>query len=589
MMPDAASDAPLERAADRLLLRGARRGGGPVALLAIASLAGAGAQALLPAVIGWTVNAVLGQAGPPGAGAAARTAPTTAWLAVCAVLVVIIVGSGACVQLVTGISTARTTAWLRSVVTGHLLTGGPPVGGGFQAGDVVSRIGAGATAAGSAPANAVLAVTGAVLPVASVVALGLIDPWLLLVFLLGLAVLVRTVRSFTRGTSEVTVQYQREQGTIAARLLDALAGARTIAAAGTRDQEAARVLEPLGRLSRHGRHFWRLQARIAAQGSLVIPLLQVAVLAVAGLELARHRISPGGLLAASQYAVLGAGIGVTLGQLGQLARARAGGRRVAELLAVRPPGYGPERLPAGRGCLSLRGVTALAGGEPVLRGLDFTIPGGACVAVVGASGAGKSVLAGLAGRLADPDEGEVTLDGVPLHRLTRDELRRAVVYAFERPALFGQTVGEAIGFGLSRPPPRRLAQAAEAACANEFIGRLPDGMRTPLAQAPMSGGELQRLGLARTFAHAADARLVILDDATSSLDTVTEMQVGRALTGELSGRTRLIIAHRASTAARADLVAWLDGGGLRALGPHQRLWADPRYRAVFQQDRDGAA
>jgi len=97
----------------------------------------------------------------------------------------------------------------------------------------------------------------------------------------------------------------------------------------------------------------------------------------------------------------------------------------------------------------------------------------------------------------------------------------------------------------------------------------------------MSGGELQRIGLARAFAHMARARLLILDDAMSSLDTVTEMQVAAALTTRLGHRTCLIIAHRASTAARADLVAWLDGGKLRALRPHQALWRDPEYRSVF--------
>jgi ATP-binding cassette subfamily B protein len=108
-------------------------------------------------------------------------------------------------------------------------------------------------------------------------------------------------------------------------------------------------------------------------------------------------------------------------------------------------------------------------------------------------------------------------------------------------------------------------------------------------EAPMSGGEIQRVGLARAFAHADQARLLILDDAMSSLDTVTEMQVSRALTGRLGNRTRLIIAHRAATAARADVVAWLDGGKLRALAPHRDLWRDSHYRSVFTTETAGSA
>jgi ATP-binding cassette subfamily B protein len=143
-------------------------------------------------------------------------------------------------------------------------------------------------------------------------------------------------------------------------------------------------------------------------------------------------------------------------------------------------------------------------------------------------------------------------------------------------------VAETIGLGVDRPPPERVRLAARAAHADEFIGRLPGGYDAPLADTPMSGGEVQRIGLARALAH--DARVLVLDDATSSLDTVTERQIGVALTGELSGRTRLIIARRASTASRADLVAWLDGGRLRALEPHAVLWDDPDYRAVFAAD-----
>jgi len=334
-------------------------------------------------------------------------------------------------------------------------------------------------------------------------------------------------------------------------------------------------------LRARGEASWRIQGRAAAQGMIIVPALQVIVLAVAGVRLAQHRITPGDLIAASQYATLAVGFGASIGQLNRLGRARGGSRRAAALLAQPRPGYGTDSLQGGPGQLRLRDVTVLRGGEAVLAGLDLTVPGGSAVAVVGRSGAGKSTLASVAGRLIDPDEGEITLDGLDLRRLAPHALRDAIVYAFERPALFGETPLEAISFGAFRPSREQVLSAAADSRAATFLTRLPGGMQASLDATPMSGGEVQRLGLARAFAHAVWARLLILDDATSSLDTATEMLVSRVLTDQMRDRTRLIVAHRATTAARADLVAWLDSGRLRALAPHRELWADADYRAIF--------
>jgi ATP-binding cassette subfamily B protein len=220
-------------------------------------------------------------------------------------------------------------------------------------------------------------------------------------------------------------------------------------------------------------------------------------------------------------------------------------------------------------------VTARAGDTTLLDRVDLALPGGATVAVVGRSGAGKSVLAALATRLREPDEGQIILDGVPLHLLTHDDLRAAVSCAFERPVLVGATVSDAIGLGL---PADRVRAAARATRAHDFVSRLPDGYDTPLADAPMSGGEAQRLGLARAW---NAERLLVLDDATSSLDMVTELQIGQALSDDRDRRTRLIVTHRAATAARADLVVWLDSGRVLGVGPHEQLWSAAAYREVF--------
>ncbi|HET9442260.1 MAG TPA: ABC transporter ATP-binding protein, partial [Acidimicrobiales bacterium] len=450
----------------------------------------------------------------------------------------------------------------------------------FSPGDVASRLVGQASAAGAVAPDVVRSLANLVPAVGAIVALTLIDPWLSATFLVALPLLGVVLRSFARDASDTAARYFEVQGGIAGRLVDALGGARTIAAAGTAEREVDRVLEPLPTLHAHGMAVWRAQIRASAQDALLIPLVEVAVLAVAGALLARGRVTTGEVLAAAQYAVLGTNLGATVHSVARLARARAGASRAAEVLELAPLSYGTASLPPGGGRVELRHVSVSAGDRRVLDGVDLVVPAGTLVAVVGPSGAGKSLVAALVGRLVDPDEGEVLLDGVPLPRLHEGELRRAVVYGFERPSLIGGTVADVIAFGPYRPPAHVLQAAAGAAQADAFIRRLPEGYATPLAQAPMSGGEAQRLGLARAFAHAG--RVVVLDDVTASLDTVTEHEISRVLTDALADRTRILVAHRASTAARADLVVWLDGGRLRAVGPHAELWSDPAYRGLFR-------
>ncbi|WP_344435689.1 ABC transporter ATP-binding protein, partial [Actinomadura bangladeshensis] len=499
--------------------------------------------------------------------------PAAAALWPCAALVAVSAAAEVLSELAAGSAAARATAWLRHTLVRHVLAVGPALR--MPPGDVAGRTVGGAAEAGVAPAAAAEA-AAALLPAAgALAALCLIDWRTAAAIAVALPAVALLMRAFVRDITASATRYLDVQGTIAGRLAEALGGARTIAAAGTAGREAARILSPLPGLRAEGETMWRVQGGVAARGLLALLLLQVAAVGVAGTELAAGRITPGELVATVQYAGLAAGFGPVLTQVLRLGRARAGARRAAGILAQPVPAHGSADAPPGPGRLEFRGVTALG----ALRGLDLAVPGGLAVAVVGRSGSGTSELAALAGRLADPDEGEVLLDGTPLPRLTRTALRREIGYAFARPALFGATVRDALAFGPARPPDARLAEAARAARADGFIRRLPGGYGTPLADAPMSGGELQRMGLARAFAHAG--RVLILDDATSSLDTVTELEITDAVLTRFAGITRLIIAHRASTAACTDLVAWLDGGRLRALAPHTTLWQDPGYRAVF--------
>ncbi|MDQ3675216.1 MAG: ABC transporter ATP-binding protein/permease [Actinomycetota bacterium] len=562
-------------AADRLLLRVGRQAGPWVVVLALTGLATAAAELALPTVLGRAVDAIVrdGDLGP--------------WLMWASVLAAVLVAAAVLDDLAVGIATARSTAWLRRMLMRHVLALGPRATERFAAGDVTTRLIGNTADAGSVGPDVVRAVVNVFPAVGAAVALALIDPWLCVTLLAGMPVLLFIVRAFARDASEMASRYLNVQGKIAGRLVDALAGARTIAAAGTAKREANRVLEPLPELRRHGIGMWRMQMRITTQDAVLVSLLEVAVLAVAGAQLARGRISPGEMVAASQYVLLATTLTSVVSTLNQVTRGRAAAARVAEVLDEPPMVYGTASLPPGQGEIEFRGVTVGADGDRALDGLDLVVAPGSLVAIVGASGSGKSRLAALVGRLVDPDAGEVLLDGVPLRQLKRDELRRAVGYGFERPALLGETLADAIAFGASAPPSDDVVAAATAARADDFIRLMPDGYLTRLADAPMSGGEVQRIGLARTFAHAG--RVVVLDDVAASLDTVTEHHISQALTGALADRTRIVVAHRASTAARAQLVVWLHGRRVRAVAPHGELWKEPEYRALFEADASPAA
>jgi ATP-binding cassette subfamily B protein len=543
---------------------------GANALLAALGLAGAAGALLLPAAVAAVVDAQL--AGDGGAPA----------LAALGAVLVLLVTADMLSQVTAARSTSVTTAGLRRGLLSHLLALGAGGQRRFQTGDVVSRL------VSSAPeaAAVVPALTGGLssmlVATGGVAALALIDPWLAGAFLLGVPVGLLLIRTFVTEVGDLVARYQRSYGAVAARLSDALAGIRTINACGTQQRETARVLVPATGLRDLGHRMWRTQGRVGWQAGLLAPAMQIIVLAVAGWLLSGGRITPGQLLAAAGYVPLALGFFAQAGVFLAVARARANLRRLQEVHEAPAMSAGAGCLPAGPGELVLRAVTVRDDGHPVLDAVDLTVPAGRSVAVVGRSGTGKSVLAAAAGRLIEPDGGEVLLDGVPLGDLSLRVLRAEVSYAFERPVLLGDTVADALAMGRPGAPRHDVERAARLVRADAFVARLPSGYDTPLVRAPMSGGEAQRLGLARAVTQGG--RLMILDDATSNLDTITEREVSGALVEALRGRTRLIVAHRATTAARADLVAWLDGGRVRALDAHDALWADPDYRRVFEPE-----
>ena len=269
---------------------------------------------------------------------------------------------------------------------------------------------------------------------------------------------------------------------------------------------------------------------------------------------------------------------------------QSGGAAVEKLAGVleEPPSVAeperPVRLEAPAGAVHFRAVRfGYREGRPVLPHLELEIPAGQTIALVGATGAGKTTIARLLARFYDPVEGQVTLDGVDLRRLSERDLRRAVVIVTQESFLFSGTVADNIAFGRPGASRAEIERAARAIGAHEFIAALPNGYDTDVRKrgGRLSAGQRQLVAFARAF--LADPAVLVLDEATSSLDVPSERQVQRALRTILAERTAMIIAHRLSTVEIADRVLVLDHGRVVEDGPPDALVrATGRYADLRQ-------
>lgn len=255
-----------------------------------------------------------------------------------------------------------------------------------------------------------------------------------------------------------------------------------------------------------------------------------------------------------------------------------------------PPAQDPEPMPQAHGDVRFDNVMFGYGDAIVLPHLDLHIPPGQTVALVGATGAGKSTLARLAGRFYDPRGGTVCLDGVDLRRLSDEDLRRAVVMVTQESFLFSGSVADNIGFGRPEASRAEIENAAKAIGADEFITTLPEGYDTNVRKrgGRLSAGQRQLVSFARAF--LADPAVLILDEATSSLDVPSERLVQRALRTILADRTAIIIAHRLSTVEIADRVLVMDAGRLIEDGsPYDLLAGSGRFADLHTAWRDSLA
>jgi ATP-binding cassette subfamily B protein len=303
-----------------------------------------------------------------------------------------------------------------------------------------------------------------------------------------------------------------------------------------------------------------------------------------------NELTVGGLMSFLLYTVF---VGFALGALAELwadfMRASGASERVFELMDRSPaiPTTGGERLSTTEGRVELHSVHftyPTRPNLPVLQGIDLTIQPGEVVAIVGPSGAGKSTIAGLLGRLYDPQAGRILLDGKDLKELDPEWLRQQIGVVAQEPLLFSSSISDNIRYGRAGASDAEVEAAARAANAHDFVSRFPEGYKTLVGErgVQLSGGQKQRVAIARAV--LKDPRLLILDEATSALDAESEHLVKDALDRLMKGRTTLIIAHRLSTVKGADRVLVLDGGRVVQSGNHSALMGqDGLYKRLVER------
>lgn len=241
-------------------------------------------------------------------------------------------------------------------------------------------------------------------------------------------------------------------------------------------------------------------------------------------------------------------------------------------------------LSGGEQSIEFRNVTFTYPGahRRALRNISFKVPAGSMVALIGPSGSGKTTLMALLQRLYDPQEGSICFDGLDIRQMQQCSLREHIAVVPQEVELFSRTIAENIGYGYESPDRTALEDAAQMAQAHDFVLRCEQGYETPVGERGLrlSGGERQRLGIARGILH--DPRILILDEATSHLDTESERLIQQAFDELMDGRTSFVIAHRLSTVRKADMVVVFCEGEIEAIGTHEELWSrSPTYQKLY--------
>ncbi|MFZ5606133.1 MAG: ABC transporter ATP-binding protein [Pseudomonadota bacterium] len=467
---------------------------------------------------------------------------------------------------------------LRTVTYEHLLTLSLEYFGAKRTGDLLTRIGSESDRICLYLSLHLLDFATDVLMLAMIAAiLFSINPMLALVTLLPLpliAWLIQLVRNRLRTGFE---KIDRAWSELSSVLADTIPGIRVVKAFAQEGRETRRFREA-------NRHYLAINDRLNKVWSLFTPTVTlltelglIVVWAFGIWQVSRHQITVGVLTAFLAY------IGRFYTRLDSMSRivsvtqkAAAGAKRIFDILdhvSSVPEPARPVPLPAARGALTLRDVGFRYGNRGVIRGLDLEIRPGEMIGLVGHSGSGKTTLVNLICRFYDVTQGAILVDGIDIRSVALADYRRHIGLVLQEPFLFFGTIAENIAYGRPDASREEIVAAARAAHAHEFILRLPHGYDSLVGERGqgLSGGERQRISIARAL--LIDPRFLILDEATSSVDTETEKEIQRALDNLVQGRTTLAIAHRLSTLRKADRLVVMERGRIVEVGPHDELMA----------------
>ena len=417
----------------------------------------------------------------------------------------------------------------------------------------------------------------------------IIDPLLAVLALAPVPFLVATATRYSRRNRPAEQEVQQRVGELTAGAEESVSGIRIVKAFARERHMMDRFRRAVDRVFDQSMVSTRLQAFYTPLMGFLPNIGLAVVLLVGGNQVINGGLSLGDFTAFYIYLVMLSGPVRWLGMsLSMAQRAVASGNRMFEILDREPEMASPPDappLPDGGGRVSMQRVTLrYDSGEPSLTGIDLEVAPGRTVALVGPTASGKTSLVGLLARLYDPSEGRVVIDGADIRDVDLASLRHEIAFVADDSFLFSDTVAGNIAYAKPDATREQIEAAASRAQAHDFITRLPDGYETIVGERglTLSGGQRQRVAIARAL--LAEPRILILDDATSSVDARTEGEIKRGLREAMEGRTTFIVAHRLSTISLADEIVVLDSGRIVDRGTHEELLERcPLYEEIAEK------